>query len=105
MAATLDDGSRARFSVSALSRGCARRARPCHGPACRHGQRGAGVAHAGAVCRGRLAHDRTERTAEGAQAVEPDVEADLGHGALRLAQQLHRALDAAALQVAMLWLA
>src|SRR5258705_12251161 len=100
MAATLDHGSAARFSVSARYRAFAHGARPRHGPASRHWQRDSGVAEAGAVGRRRLAHDGTERTAERAQAVEPHVEADLGHGALGLAQQLHGALDAAALQVA-----
>src|SRR3954454_2799840 len=41
-----------------------------------------------------------ERAAEGAQAREPDVEADLGDGPLGLAQQRHRALQPAPLQVA-----
>ena len=38
--------------------------------------------------------------AERAEAVESDVEADLGHGTVGLAQQLHRTLHPAALQVA-----
>src|SRR6476620_8010137 len=49
----------------------------------------------------RLAHDLGEGPAERAQAREADVEADLGHAAVRLPQQEHRALNAATLQVAM----
>ena len=52
-----------------------------------------------AVARGRLADDRPKRAAERAEAVEADVEADLGHRPIGLAQQLHRPLDAATLQV------
>src|SRR5262249_13115562 len=47
-----------------------------------------------------LADDLAERAAERAEAEEADVEADLGDAALGLAQQEHRALDAAALQIA-----
>src|SRR4051794_40278343 len=54
-----------------------------------------------AVLRRRLADDLAERAAERAQAREPDVEADLGHALVRLAEQEHRALDAPALEVAM----
>src|SRR6478672_5222000 len=97
MTATLDRGLAVRFSETALSR------RPCpgHRPAGRHAQRCSVAGEAGAVARRRLAEDPAERTAEGAQAVESDLEADLGHGAVGLAQQLHCALHAAALQVAM----
>src|SRR5215217_8981016 len=41
-----------------------------------------------------------ERAAERAEAREPDVQADLGHGPLGLAQQRHRALEPASLEVA-----
>ena len=53
-----------------------------------------------AVVRRRLADDLAERAAEGAQAVEADVEADVGDAAVGLAQQEHRALDPPPLQVA-----
>src|SRR3974390_1233443 len=41
-----------------------------------------------------------EGAAEGAEAGETDLHADLGHAAVGLAQEVHRALDAPALQVA-----
>src|SRR5690242_8575735 len=70
--------------------------RPRHREARRYGD---GLA-AGAELARRLAHDLAERPAERAEAVEADVERDLGHAAVGLAQQEHRALDAAALQIA-----
>ena len=42
-----------------------------------------------------------ERSAEGAQAGEPDVEADVGNASIGFAQQEHGALDAPALKVSM----
>src|SRR5690349_4062460 len=48
----------------------------------------------------RLAEHVAESAAEGAQAGEAHVEADLGHRQVAVAQQRHRALDAAALEVA-----
>src|SRR5258708_1589618 len=96
MAATLDPGLAVRFSETALSR----RPRPGHRPAGRHAQGCSVAGEARAIARRRLAEDPAERAAEGAQAVESDLEADLGHGAVRLTQQLHRALHATALQVA-----
>src|SRR5919112_727208 len=60
---------------------------------------------AAAVLGRRLADDLAERAAERAEAEEADVEADLGDAAVALAQQEHRALDAAALEVAVRGLA
>src|SRR5437762_2477363 len=97
MAVTLDDCPPGRFSEPAL---LSRRAHPRHRPAGRHEQRGALAREARAVLRGRLADDRAKRATEGAQAVEAHVEADLGDRTRGLAQQLHRTLHAAALQVA-----
>src|SRR4051812_6279731 len=54
-----------------------------------------------AVRRRRDAHDPPEGSAERPEAGEPHVEADLGHTAIGLAQQVHRPLDPAPLQVAM----
>jgi hypothetical protein len=54
-----------------------------------------------AVAGGRLADDGPEGAAEGPKAREADVEADVGHAAVGLHEQEHRALDAATLQVAM----
>src|SRR5215207_2374133 len=88
MWATLIDAARARFSETARSR---------PGPREAVGDRG--DVGAPAIRRRRLAHDRAERPAEGPEAGEADVEADLRHAAVGLAQQEHRALDAAALQV------
>jgi len=52
-----------------------------------------------AVVRRRLADDLPERAAEGPQAREADVEADVGDAAVSLAQQEHRALHPPPLQV------
>ena len=49
--------------------------------------------------RRRLADDLPKRATERPQAVEPDVEADVGDAAIGLAQQEHRALHSAPLQV------
>src|SRR2546423_9232882 len=89
MAATLIATSRPRFSKTA-------RSRPHHRDAI--GRRRDRPRPA-AVLRGRLADDVAERAAEGPEAGEADVEADLGHAAVALAQQEHRALHAPALQV------
>src|ERR1700742_4015871 len=89
MGSKLRAGALLRFSETAGSR-------PAHGEAGRHRD---GLA-ARAELRRRLADDLAERAAEGAEAEEADVEADLGHAAVGLAQQEHRALDTAALQVA-----
>src|SRR3954464_7530311 len=89
MAPTLIEDAGARFSKTARSH-----------PAHREARRGVGRLRAAAVLRGRLADDAAERAAERAEAREADVEADLGDAAVGLAQQEHRALDAAALQVA-----
>src|SRR6266851_10296121 len=91
---TLGVGRRARFSKTARSH-----------PAHREARGGRGDVRALAVIGRRLAHDVAERATEGAQAAEADVETDVGHAALGLAQQEHRAFDAAALQVAMWCLA
>src|SRR3954462_4807142 len=73
------------------------RSRPCHGKAVGDVVGDAALAVAG----GRLAHDAAERAAERAEAREADVEANLGHAAVGLDEQEHRALDAAPLEVAM----
>ena len=52
-----------------------------------------------AVARRRLADDLPERAAEGPQAGEADIEADVGDAAVGLAQEEHRALDPPPLQV------
>jgi hypothetical protein len=52
-----------------------------------------------AVARRRLADDLAERPAEGSQAHEADVEADVSDAAVGLAQEEHRALHPAPLQV------
>src|SRR4051812_34680084 len=70
------------------------RPRPGHRKTGRDGAPDRGAA--AAIGDGRDADDVSERPAEGAQAGEADVEADVGHAALALAQQPHRALDAAA---------
>ena len=49
--------------------------------------------------RGRLADDLAERPAEGPEAGEADIEADVGDAAVGLAQEEHRALDSSPLQV------
>src|SRR5947199_7933168 len=54
-----------------------------------------------AVLARRLAEHLAEGPAEGAQAAEADVEADLRHRAVGLAQHRHRALEPPALEVAM----
>jgi hypothetical protein len=46
-----------------------------------------------------------KRPTERAEAAEPDIEADIGDAAVRRSQQEHRALDAAALQIAVRCLA
>src|SRR4029078_10809367 len=58
-----------------------------------------------AVMRGRLADDLAERPAEGPEAGEAHIEADIGHASIRLAQEEHRPLDAPPLQVAVRGLA
>src|SRR4051794_19730670 len=90
MGSKLRADARPRFSETA-------RSRPAHREA---GRDGHGLA-ARAELRRRLADDLPERAAERAEAEEADVDAYLGHAALGLAQQEHRALDAPALQVAM----
>src|SRR3954452_9227274 len=88
MGATLERVARLRFSETA-------RSRPGHREARRYRRRRARAA----VLGGGDADDRGERAAEGAQAREPDVEADAGDALLGRAQQEHRPLDAPALQV------
>src|SRR5688500_15574152 len=90
MCPTLDPVGAADFSETA-------RPRPGH----RKTGRRSGHDRVLAVFGGRLADDVAEGARERAQAVEPDVEADVGHAAVRFPQQVHRALDAATLQVAM----
>src|SRR6266576_2941042 len=64
------------------------------------GRNGAQVCGLPAISGRRLADDASEGAAERAKAGEADVEADLTHTALGLPQQEHRALYAAALQIA-----
>jgi hypothetical protein len=49
----------------------------------------------------RLADDGPERAAEGSEAGEPDIEADVSDTSVGLAQQKHRSLDSSPLEVAM----
>src|SRR2546428_11198934 len=72
------------------------RSGPGHGEAVRHCKNEA----PGPIVGRRLAHDVTKRAAESSKAPEPDVQADVGHGAVGLPQQEHGALDPPALQVA-----
>src|SRR2546423_238896 len=97
---TLDGKPSRHFSESALFGGSAGGARPGHRPAGWNAQGAAVRGEAGAVARRRLPHDRAERAAECAEADEADVEADVGHRSVRFAQQLHRPLDPAPLEVA-----
>src|SRR5262245_45873873 len=91
MAPTLAGARFAGFSETA-------RSGPRHGEA---GRDGAPYRRAAAAVGARRdADDVAEGPAEGAQTGEADVEADVGHAAIGLAQQPHRALDAAALEVA-----
>src|SRR5262249_57870426 len=53
------------------------------------------------ILRRRLADDGPERPTERPQAREADVVADVGDAPLGLAQQEHRALDTATLEIAM----
>src|SRR5829696_4460268 len=89
MALTLRAGRALRFSETA-------RSHPAHHEAGGHRQRPRSVP----VDRRRLTHDAGERAAERAEAREADVEADLGHAEVGLAQQRHRALHPPALKVA-----
>src|SRR5487761_74715 len=73
------------------------RSHPGHREAGRHRQ----MASARAICNGRVAHDLVEGAAESAEAVEADLEADVGHAPIAFAQQEHRALDPAPLEVTM----
>src|SRR2546430_10266622 len=94
MAPTLMDGRRHVFSETA-------RSRPRHREAARDGLRVRPLA----VLARRLPDDRPERAAERAEAREANVEADLGHAPMGLAQQEHRPPDTATLQVAIRYLA
>src|SRR4051794_29642303 len=90
-----------RFSETAVLR-LAPGSRPGHHHARGHVAR---RAHAGpprpAIGGRRHADHARERPAEGPEAREPHLEADLGHGPLALAQQRHRPLEPAPLEVAM----
>src|SRR5207247_1899711 len=81
----------ARFSETA-------RSRPGHREAIR--DRRQALAFALAEVAGRFADDLAEGPAERAEAGEPDIETDLGHIAVGPPEQVHGALDAAALEVA-----
>src|ERR1700689_5857609 len=89
MGVTLNGGVAARYSESALSPG---RAQPCHCPAGRYAQRSADARETRAVCRGRFADDLAEGTGECAEAVEANVQTDLGDRTAGFPQQLHRTL-------------
>src|SRR3954464_8516731 len=93
MGRTLRRAIAMRFSETAVLR-LAPRSRPRHHDARRHV---AGAARADpprlAVGARRHPDHAAERAAERAEAREPDVEADLGHGPVRLSQQRHRALE------------
>src|SRR4051794_24365796 len=90
MPATLGPHRSPRFSETA-------RSRPRHLEADRDGV----APRAGAVGRRRTADDGGEGAAEGPEAGEADLEADLGDAQRAVAQQRHGALDPAPLQVAM----
>src|SRR5688572_7016051 len=90
MRTTLAHRPPARFSETAWSRPRPREA----------GRDGAQVSRPPAIGRRRLADDRAKGTTERSQAREADVEADLGDAAIGLAQEEHRALDPAPLQIA-----
>src|SRR3954471_20225839 len=89
MDAKLVEGRPIRFSETA-------RSRPGH-PEARRDRRDGRPPAIGAR---RLADDVAERAAERAETGEADVEADLGDAPVGLAQEEHRALDPAALEVA-----
>src|SRR6476646_36494 len=91
MRLTLVDRTRSRFSETA-------RSRPGSGKA---GGDGSQVRGSLPVRRGRFTDDVPEGPAEGAEAAEADIEADLAHARVALPQEEHRSLHAAALQVAM----
>src|SRR4051794_18416223 len=99
MAANLRARQRLRFSETALL--AIPRPGPRHDHAGGHvaGRPGAG-APTGAVGGRRHPDDARERPAEAAKAHETGVEADLRHGPLGLAQERHRALEPAPLQIA-----
>src|SRR5467141_4097250 len=86
---TLDDVARPVFSKTA-------RSRPGHGEAVWDGFDRPALT----VRRRRLANDVAKAPAEGAQAVEANVEADVRHAAVGHPQEEHRPLDPAALKVA-----
>src|SRR5687768_3355158 len=105
MAATLRAWLRLRFSETAVLR-VLPRPRPRHHDAGRHvpGSTGAGPPRL-AIGRRRHADHAREGAAERPQAGEADVQADLRHRLLGLAQQRHRALEPAPLEVAVWCLA
>src|SRR5882672_8349840 len=84
----LDDVSRPGFSKTARS--C-----PRHGEASRDGDNRSALAVAG----WRLADDVTEDPAEGAQAAEAHVQADVRHAPVGRPQQKHGPFDPTALEV------
>src|SRR5215210_3084713 len=89
MRATLTGAAPVRFSKTARSR-----------PFLREATRDAAqVGGPPAVGRRRVADDRLEGPAEGAEAVEADVQADLAHAPVGLPQKEHRALDPPPLEV------
>src|SRR3954463_10805931 len=100
MRGTLRRAIAIRFSETAALRGPAR-SRPGHHHARRDVAGGARAGPPRRAIRARRHPDHTgERPAEGPEAREPDVEADPGHRLLGLAQQGHRPLQPAALEVA-----
>src|SRR5712692_3609778 len=91
--------SKSRPMLGAVAHPCFSKTARSH-PAHREASRDRHGASARAVRDRRLADDVMESPAERAQAAEADVEADISHAALGFAQKEHRALDAAALEVA-----
>src|SRR5437879_5511086 len=85
---TLNDIARAVFSKTA-------RSRPGQGEAGWAGGDRSALPRFGR----RLTDDLPKAAAEAAQAVEADVEADVGHAAVGRAQEEHRALDPPTLQI------
>src|SRR5437764_906135 len=77
----------------------ARGAQPRHRPARGHPKRRSIAREARPIARWRFPDDHPKRAAERAQAAEADVETDLRHRLVGLAQQLHRSLYAPALKV------
>src|SRR5579875_4193022 len=96
MARTLDAARAKRFSEPAQSAGGAK---PGHRPARGNPQPRAFTGESATVGGRRLADDLPEGAAERPKAGEADIEADLRHRTMGLAQQLHRPLHPGSLQI------